>query len=106
MTPPASLVRSLPFLIALTLSLTATAAAQEGLPHSTGSIDVPPGGDLQAALAQAQAGGTIRLAAGATYTGWFTLPAKTGTGDILVRTSAPASAAPPARTRSTPASFP
>ncbi|TLZ77521.1 MAG: hypothetical protein E6K08_03295 [Methanobacteriota archaeon] len=106
MTPPASLVRSPPFLIALTLILTATAAAQEGLPHSTGFIDVPPGGDLQAALDQAQPGDTIRLAAGATYTGWFTLPAKTGTGDILIRTTAPDSALPPAGTRINPSSFP
>src|SRR3989449_9202549 len=89
MTPPASLVRSLPFLIALTLILTATAAAQEGLPHSTGFIDVPPGGDLQTALDQARPGDTIRLSAGATYTGWFTLPAKGGSEYIVVRTNTP-----------------
>src|SRR3989442_1179495 len=106
MTPPASLVRSLPFLIALTLILTATAAAQEGLPHSTGFIDVPPGGDLRTAPAQAQPGAPIRLAAGATYTGWFTLPAKTGTGHIRIRTTAPDSALPPAGTRINPSSFP
>src|SRR2546428_6931048 len=104
MTPPASLVRSLPFLIALTLILTATAAAQEGLPHFTGIIDVPPGGDLQAALDQAQPGDTIRLAPGATYTGWFTLPAEPGAGDILIRTSAPDSALPPAGIRINPSS--
>src|SRR2546427_6008343 len=95
MMPPASFVRPLPFLIALSVILTATAAAQTGLPHFAGIIDVPPGGALQAALDQAQPGDTIRLAAGATYTGWFTLPAKTGTGDILIRTTAPDSALPP-----------
>src|SRR5438445_538169 len=92
--PPASFVRPLPFLIALSVILTATAAAQTGLPHFTGIIDVPPGGDLQAALDQAQPGDTIRLAAGATYTGWFTLPAKPGAGDILIRTSWRAGTAP------------
>src|SRR3989449_10221564 len=106
MMPPASFVRPLPFLIALSLVLTATAATQTGLPHFAGIIDVPPGGDLQGALDQAQPGDTIRLAAGATYTGWFTLPAKTGAGDILVRTSAPDSALPPAGTRINPSSFP
>src|SRR3989454_5553034 len=106
MMPPASFVRPLPFLIALSVILTATAADQTGLPHFAGIIDVPPGGDLQAALDQAQPGDTIRLAAGATYTGWFTLPAKTGAGDILIRTSAPDSALPPAGTRINPSSFP
>src|SRR6059036_109165 len=98
MTPPASLVRSLPFLIALTLILTATAAAQEALPHSTGFVDVPPGGDLQAALDQAQPGDTIRLAAGATYTGPFTLPVKPGAGYITVRTDASDAVLPAPRT--------
>src|SRR5712691_8810672 len=106
MMQPASFVRPLPFLIALSLMLTATAAAQDGLVHFAGIIDVPPGGDLQAALDQAQPGDTIRLAAGATYTGWFTLPAKTGVGDILIRTSAADSALPPAGTRINPSSFP
>src|SRR2546427_642825 len=106
MMPPASFVRPLPFLIALSGILNATAAAQTGLPHFAGIIDVPPGGSLQAALDQAQPGDTIRLAAGATYTGWFTLPAKTGAGDILIRTSAPDSALPPAGTRINPSSFP
>src|SRR2546427_3740573 len=106
MMPPASFVRPLPFLIALSVILTATAAALTGLPHFAGIIDVPPGGDLQAALDQAQPGDTIRLAAGTTYTGWFTLPAKTGAGDILIRTSAPDSALAPAGTPLDPSSFP
>src|SRR2546427_5149361 len=55
---------------------------------SANTIDVPPGADLQAALDQAQPGDTIRLAAGSVYTGAFTLPLKSGSGYITVRTSA------------------
>ena len=58
-------------------------------PASQGSgqvIDVPAGGSLQAALNQVQPGGTVRLAAGATYVGSFTLPAKGGTDYILITT--------------------
>ncbi len=51
------------------------------------TIDVPAGGDLQAALNQAQPGATIRLAAGATYTGNFRLPAKGGTSFIVITTN-------------------
>jgi hypothetical protein len=53
------------------------------------TIAVPAGGDLQAALHQAQPGDVITLAAGATYTGPFGLPSKSGSGWITVRTSAP-----------------
>jgi predicted outer membrane repeat protein len=49
---------------------------------------VPAGGDLQAALNSAQPGDTIILQAGATYTGNFTLPMKSGTAWIYVRSSA------------------
>src|SRR3989442_6517826 len=55
---------------------------------SANTIDVPPGADLQAALDQAQPGDTIRLAAGSVYTGAYTLPLKSGSGYITVRTSA------------------
>ena len=50
-------------------------------------IDVPAGGSLQQALNAVQPGGTVRLAAGATYTGSFTLPAKNGTEYILITTA-------------------
>jgi hypothetical protein len=49
-------------------------------------IDVPAGGNLQQALNQIQPGGTIRLIAGATYTGVFTLPAKGGSSYIVITT--------------------
>jgi hypothetical protein len=44
--------------------------------------------------------------AGATFTGSFTLPAKSGAGWITVRTSAPDSSLPPYGTRITPAYAP
>jgi len=52
------------------------------------TISVPAGGDLQAALQQAQPGDTIVLAPGAVYTGNFTLPNKGGsTATITLRTN-------------------
>jgi hypothetical protein len=60
-------------------------------------IDVPAGGNLQQALNAAVPGTTIRLTAGATYVGAFTLPAKNGT-DYITITTATASL-PPAGTR-------
>ncbi len=62
----------------------------------------PRAGDFQAALTQAQRGDEIVLEAGATYTGSFTLPAKPGTGWIVIRSSAMASL-PPAGQRVRPA---
>jgi hypothetical protein len=50
------------------------------------SLPVAAGGDLQAAINTAQPGDHILLAAGATYTGNFTLPAKAGTAFITIRT--------------------
>src|SRR5437879_7811056 len=51
------------------------------------TITVPAGGDFQAALNSAQPGDQILLAAGATYTGPFTLPVKAGNSWILIRSS-------------------
>jgi len=57
-------------------------------PPLTGkSVTVPAGGDLQAAINSANLGDEIVLQAGATYTGNFTLPAKTGSGWIVIRSS-------------------
>ena len=57
-------------------------------PPSGKTWPVAAGGNLQAALDQAQLGDTIALEAGATFTGRFTLPNKTtGTGWIYVVSS-------------------
>ena len=73
-------------------------------PVQTGTtITVPAGGSLQTAINNAQFGDTIVLQAGATYTGTFTLPAKSGTGWIVIRTSAPDSSIPAQGRRMTPA---
>jgi hypothetical protein len=65
-------------------------------------VTVPSGGDLQAAINSANMGDTIRLAAGATFTGNFMLPAKTGTGVITIRSSASDTALPASGTRIDP----
>src|SRR3989442_9052121 len=68
----------------------------------TGSvITVPAGGDLQAALNTAPRGSVVVLQAGATFTGNFTLPAKSGTGWIYIQSSA-LSTLPPPGTRVAP----
>jgi hypothetical protein len=58
-------------------------------------IAVPAGGDLQAALDASRPGDVIELEAGATFTGNFVLPRKTGTHWIHVRSSAHALLPPP-----------
>ena len=54
---------------------------------------VPAGGNLQAAINAANPGDTITLQAGATFTGSFTLPTKSGSSYIYIlpshRTRAP-----------------
>jgi hypothetical protein len=70
-----------------------------GSTSTSTTIDVPAGGDLQAALNSVQRGGTIRLAAGATYTGNFKLPSKAGTSFITITTN---TSLPPAGTRIDP----
>src|SRR5438105_930373 len=57
-------------------------------PPSGNVITVPAGGDFQSALNDASPGDTITLAAGATYTGTFNLPAKSGSGWIYIQSSA------------------
>ena len=83
----------------LAATLPSTNASRGPAVSPTTVIDVAPGGDLQQALDQAQPGDTIQLAAGATYTGSFTLPAKTGSAFIVIRTSTLDSALPPPGTR-------
>src|SRR6266540_7161038 len=58
-------------------------------PPTGRTIPVPASGDFQPAINQAQPGDIIKLNAGATYTGNFTLPAKSGSGWIVIRSSAP-----------------
>jgi hypothetical protein len=71
-----------------------------GSATSGSTIDVPAGGSLQAAIDQAARGATIRLTAGATYTGNFTLPAKSGSSYITITTRG--ATLPPAGTRIDP----
>jgi len=71
-----------------------------------GVINVPAGGDLQAAINSAQPGDTILVQAGATFTGNFVLPVKSGASMITIRTSAPDSALPNATTRIDPSYAP
>ena len=74
---------------------------------STGkTIAISSGGNFQAALAAAQPGDVITLAAGATYRGPFTLPNKPGAGWITVRTSTPDSSLPAPGTRIAPTHAP
>ena len=57
------------------------------------NINVPPGGNLQAALNTARSGDTVILAAGATYTGHFYLPPNNGSQWITIQSSAMSSLA-------------
>jgi hypothetical protein len=63
------------------------------------TINVPAGGDLQAAINNAARGDVIQLAAGARFVGNFYLPAKAGSGWITIRT---ATTLPAEGTRVTP----
>src|SRR5213594_2082032 len=69
------------------------------------TITVPAGGDFQAALNSAQPNSVIVLTAGATYTGNFTLPNKSGAGWIYILSSALTSLPTPG-TRVAPAQAP
>ena len=63
------------------------------------TIVVAAGGNLQAALNQAQPGQVVQLQAGATFDGNFILPVKTGSAYITVRTSTPDAQLPGSTTR-------
>jgi hypothetical protein len=67
------------------------------------TINVAAGGAVQAAIDQAQPGDVIMLQAGATFTGNFRLPNKSGTGWIVIRSSAADENLSPPGTRITPA---
>lgn len=72
-------------------------------PSSAATISVASGGNLQAAINAAVPGDTILLAAGAIFTGTFTLPVKQGSGYITIRSASPDASLPAAGTRITPA---
>jgi hypothetical protein len=91
---------------AATLPALPQAFVDTTMPTQTGAtINVPAGGDLQAALNSANLGDTIVLQAGATFTGPFTLPNKSGSGWIILRSSNMASL-PSQGTRVTSANAP
>lgn len=64
-------------------------------------VEVPGGGDLQAAIEAARPGDTLALEPGATYVGNFTLPATSGDRFITI-TTAPADGLPRAGQRVSP----
>ena len=72
---------------------------------SGNTITVKAGGDFQAALDRAKAGDTILLEAGATFSGNFNLPNKSGNEFITIRTSANDSQIPPIDTRIEPTKY-
>src|SRR5438105_1675112 len=90
---------SLSFFLLLTACVLLASAATSV--HAA-TVNVPAGGDLQAALNNAQPGDTIVLQAGATYVGPITLPVKSGSSYITIQSSALASL-PPDGQRVTPA---
>lgn len=71
-----------------------------------GTLVVRAGENLQAALNAAQPGDTILLEAGATFSGNFTLPVKSGAAYITLRSSADDSRLPAADVRISPAFSP
>lgn len=69
---------------------------------SAATITVNAGGDLQAAIDAARPSDTILIAAGAVFTGNYTLPAKGGSSYITIRSAAPDSSLPAAGVRIDP----
>jgi hypothetical protein len=66
------------------------------------TINVMAGGSVQAAIDQARPGDVVTLQAGATFTGNFRLPDKSGSGWVVIRSSAADADLPPPGTRITP----
>jgi hypothetical protein len=80
-----------------------TAVTSTGSQGSTGStIVVSVGGDLQSAIDTALPGDTILLQAGATFSGTYVLPAKSGSQYVTIRSAAPDSSLPADGTRVSP----
>src|SRR5947209_1829905 len=91
------------FHLCLVLLFAAVVIAANEKVTRAATLTVAAGGNLQAALNAAQPGDTILLEAGATFTGPFTLPFKSGTDYITVRTAADNSSLPADGMRITPA---
>jgi parallel beta helix pectate lyase-like protein len=66
------------------------------------TIKVMAGGSVQSAIDQARPGDVVMLAAGATFTGNFRLPDKSGSGWVVIRSSAADADLPTPGTRVTP----
>src|SRR2546423_1307257 len=100
-----SIFRSLQtgFHLCLILLFAAVIIAANEKTTCAATLTVAAGGNLQAALNAAQPGDTILLEPGATFTGPFTLPTKSGTDYITVRTAADNSSLPSDGARITPA---
>jgi len=79
-------------------------SAMSDTPAPGAVINVKAGGDLQAALNNAQCGDVIQLQAGAAFSGRFMVPAKNCDNNhwIIVRTSSPDTALPAEGQRATP----
>lgn len=69
-----------------TASATSTMVAMTAV--TARKVSVPAGANLQSAINSAVPGDTLVLQAGATYTGLFNLPAKSGTGFVTITSSA------------------
>jgi hypothetical protein len=82
-------------LLRVTWLLTACWTLSVAIPTSTGTaIQVPAGGNLQAALNQARPGDRVLLDPGATYTGNFVLPVHGGDTPITLATAVDEAAVP------------
>src|SRR4051812_1425634 len=88
------MIRALPLLSAILLSVHPATAGEV---HVVRASD-----DLQAAINAAKPGDELRLAADATFSGNFVLPATSGTSFITVRTDLPDASVPVAYQRVTP----
>jgi uncharacterized protein YjdB len=71
-------------------------------PSMARQVRVAAGANLQAAINNAQPGDELLLAPGATFVGNFTLPAKSGSGWIVIRTDLPDATIGAPGTRMTP----
>src|SRR5688572_647554 len=100
-------MRAIGWVVWLSFAAQAVNAAAQGFPGTISApaertVQVPAGGNLQAALDSAAPGDVIELPPGATFIGNFVLPQKNGTAPITIRT-APSDALPKANERVSPA---